>query len=75
MPERLDLPIDSMAPVYFQNLVNDVITRDLLLRYNIKHPVPLKRLVHILMNNYSRLITVNKLKQRLAENETGYPRN
>lgn len=66
MPERLDLPIDSMAPVYFQNLVNDVITRDMLLRYNIKHPVPLKRLVHILMNNYSRLITVNKLKQRLA---------
>lgn len=66
MPERLDLPRDTMAPGYFQNLVNDVITRDLLLRYNIKHPVPLKRLVHILMNNYSRLITVNKLKQRLA---------
>ena len=66
MPERLVLPKGSMAPIYFQNLVNDVITRDILLRYNIQHPVQLKRLVHILMNSYSRLITVNKLKQRLA---------
>jgi len=66
MPERLILPKGSMAPIYFQNLVNDVITRDILLRYNIQHPVQLKRLVHILMNSYSRLITVNKLKQRLA---------
>jgi len=55
-----------MAPIYFQNLVNDVISRDVLLRYNIQHPVQLKRLVHLLMNSYSRLITVNKLKQRLA---------
>jgi hypothetical protein len=66
MPERLVLPKDAMAPIYFQNLVNDVITRDILLRYNIQHPVQLKRLVHILMNSYSRRITVNKLKQRLA---------
>ncbi|MBN2861197.1 MAG: ATP-binding protein [Sphaerochaetaceae bacterium] len=66
MPERMILPKDSMAPIYFQNLVHDVISRDILLRYNIKHPVQLKRLVHILMNSYSRLITVNKLKQRLA---------
>ena len=66
MPERLVLPKDSMAPIYFQNLVNDVISRDILLRYNIQHPVQLKRLVQILMNSYSRLITVNKLKQRLA---------
>ena len=66
MPERLVLPKDSMAPIYFQNLVNDVISRDILLRYNIQHPVQLKRLVHILLNSYSRLITVNKLKQRLA---------
>jgi len=66
MPERLLLPKDSMAPIYFQNLVNDVITRDVLLRYNIQHPVQLKRLVHILMSSYSRLITINKLKQRLA---------
>ncbi len=66
MPERMVLPKDSMAPIYFQNLVHDVISRDILLRYNVKHPVQLKRLVHILMNSYSRLITVNKLKQRLA---------
>ncbi len=66
MPERLVLPKSSMAPHYFQNLVNDVISRDIILRYNIQHPVQLKRLVHILMNSYSRLITVNKLKQRLA---------
>lgn len=66
MPERLVLPKSSMAPIYFQNLVNDVISRDILLRYNIQHPVQLKRLVLILMNSYSRLITVNKLKQRLA---------
>lgn len=66
MPERLVLPKISMAPIYFQNLVNDVISRDILLRYNIQHPVQLKRLVLILMNSYSRLITVNKLKQRLA---------
>ena len=66
MPERLVLPKSSMAPIYFQNLVNDVISRDVLLRYNIQHPVQLKRLVHLLMNSYSRLITVNKLKQRLA---------
>ncbi len=66
MPERLVLPRGSMAPIYFQNLVNDVISRDILLRYNIQHPVQLKRLVHMLMGGYSRLITVNKLKQRLA---------
>ena len=66
MPERLMLPKSSMAPIYFQNLVTDVISRDMLLRYNIQHPVQLKRLVHILMNSYARLITVNKLKQRLA---------
>ena len=66
MPERLVLPKGSMAPIYFQNLVNDVITRDILFRYNIQHPVQVKRLVQILMNNYSRLFTVNKLKQRLA---------
>ncbi|PKL25307.1 MAG: AAA family ATPase [Spirochaetae bacterium HGW-Spirochaetae-2] len=66
MPERLVLPRETMAVTYFQNLVNDVLTRDLILRYNIPHPVQLKRLVHILMNNMSRMVTVNKLKQRLA---------
>ena len=66
MPERLVLPKSSMAPIYFQNLVEDVITRDILLRYNIQHPVQVKRLVQILMNNYSRLFSINKLKQRLA---------
>ncbi len=66
MPERLVLPKGSMAALYFQNLVNDVLARDIMLRYNIQHPVQLKRLVQILMNNFSRLISVNKLKQRLA---------
>ena len=66
MPERLVLPKEIMATMYFQGLVNDVLTRDLILRYNLPHPVQLKRLVHILMNNISRLISVNKLKQRLA---------
>jgi hypothetical protein len=66
MPERLVLPRESMAIRYFQDLVNDVITRDIILRYNISHPLQLKRLVQILMNDMSRLISVNKLKQRLA---------
>ena len=66
MPERLHLLNERMGVTYFQDLVNDVITRDLILRYNISHPLQLKRLVHILMNNISRLISVNKLKQRLA---------
>ncbi len=66
MPERLVLPKESMAAMYFQNLVNDVLARDLILRYNIPHPVQLKRLVQMLMNNMSRLVSVNKLKQRLA---------
>jgi len=66
MPERLLLPKDSMAPPYFQNLVNDVLTRDLILRYNIPHPTQLKRMVQLLMGTMSRLTTVNKLKQRLA---------
>jgi len=66
MPERLALPNENMGVRYFQDLVNDVITRDLILRYNIPHPLQLKRLVHILMNNVSRLVSVNKLKQRLA---------
>ncbi len=66
MPESLILPRDSMAAIYFQNLVKDVITRDLLLRYNLTHPFQLNRLTQILMNIYSRLVTVNKLKQRLA---------
>lgn len=55
-----------MAIQYFQNLVNDVLARDIILRYNIPHPVQLKRLVQMLMNTMSRLISVNKLKQRLA---------
>lgn len=66
MPERLVLPKGTMAELYFQNLVNDVLARDIILRYNIQHPVQLKRLVQILLNNFSRLISVNKLKQRLA---------
>lgn len=66
MPERLVLPKGTMAALYFQNLVNDVLARDIILRYNIQHPVQLKRLVQILLNNFSRLISVNKLKQRLA---------
>jgi hypothetical protein len=55
-----------MAAMYFQHLVNDVLARDLILRYNIPHPVQLKRLVQMLMNNMSCLISVNKLKHRLA---------
>jgi len=66
MPERLVLPQETMAEMYFQNLVNDVMTRDLILRYNIPHPVQLKRMIQMLMNNMSHLISVNKLKQRLA---------
>ena len=66
MPERLVLPKETMAVLYFQNLVNDVLARDIMLRYNIQHPVQLKRLVHILMNTMSCLFSVNKLKQRLA---------
>ncbi|MDY4610700.1 MAG: ATP-binding protein [Sphaerochaetaceae bacterium] len=66
MPERLILPSENMTTMYFQNLVDDVLTRDLILRYNIQHPVQLKRLVYILLNNMSRLISVNRLKQRLA---------
>ena len=66
MPERLVLPKETMAVLYFQNLVNDVLARDIMLRYNLPHPVQLKRLVQMLMNNMSRLISVNKLKQRLA---------
>jgi len=66
MPERLVLPKETMAVQYFQSLVNDVIARDIILRYNIPHPVQLKRLVQMLLNNMSRLISINKLKQRLA---------
>ena len=66
MPERLVLPKETMAVQYFQSLVNEVLTKDLIFRYNIQHPLQLKRLVHILMNNMSSLISVNKLKQRLA---------
>ena len=66
MPERLLLPREAMAALYFQNLVHDVLTRDIMLRYNIQHPVQLKRLVQMLMTNFSRLFSVNKLKQRLA---------
>lgn len=66
MPERLILPRETMAVAYLQNLVNDVLTRDVILRYNIPHPVQLKQLVHILMSNMSCMISVNKLKQRLA---------
>ncbi len=66
MPERLILPNDTMVNKYFQNFVCDVITRDIILRYNISNPVQLERLTQILLNSFSRLITVNKLKQRLS---------
>lgn len=66
MPERLILPNDTMVNKYFQNFVRDVITRDIILRYNISNPVQLERLTQLLLNSFSRLITVNKLKQRLS---------
>lgn len=66
MPERQLLPKESMASKYFQNLVKDVITRDLILRYNISNPRQLERLTQLMINNYSRFISINKLKQRLA---------
>jgi predicted AAA+ superfamily ATPase len=66
MPESLILPAETMAGQYHQALVNDVLVRDLLLRYNIPHAVQVKRLIQILMNSMSRLVTINKLKQRLA---------
>ncbi len=66
MPESLILPAETMAGQYHQALVNDVLVRDLLLRYNIPHAVQVQRLIQILMNSMSRLVTVNKLKQRLA---------
>jgi len=66
MPESLILPAPTMAGQYHQALVNDVLVRDLLLRYNIPHAVQVKRLIQILMNSMSRLVTINKLKQRLA---------
>jgi hypothetical protein len=66
MPERLVLPDDAMAVRYFQNLVEDVMTRDVLLRYDVPHPVALQRLVQMLMGSMSCPMTVNKLKQRLA---------
>jgi predicted AAA+ superfamily ATPase len=53
MPERLVLPDDAMAVRYFQNLVEDVMTRDVLLRYDVPHPVALQRLVQILMGSMS----------------------
>ena len=66
LPERLILPNDKMVNKYFQNFVRDVITRDIILRYNISNPVQLERLTQILLNSFSRLFTVNKLKQRLS---------
>jgi predicted AAA+ superfamily ATPase len=66
MPESLILPAETMAGQYHQALVNDVLVRDLLLRYNIPHAVQVQRLIQILMNSMSRLVTINKLKQRLA---------
>jgi len=39
------------------------------IRYNIQHPQQLKRLVKILMNNSSRLLIINKLKQCLAREQ------
>jgi len=66
MPERLILPRASMSVPYFQDLVDDVLMRDLLLRYNIPHPVQLQRLISLLLGNMGCLTTVNKMKQRLA---------
>lgn len=51
---------------FFQNVANDIVFRDLVLRYNISKPEVLKTLVLVLFSMMGSLMTENKLYQRLS---------
>jgi len=48
--------------IILQDLFNDIVERDLILRYNIKNKYSFKKLAIYLISNYSSFITANKTK-------------
>ncbi len=47
-------------------LINDILYRDIAVRHNIRNEKPLKNLLLFLAGNVSKLISANKLKQRIG---------
>ncbi len=52
--------------VFFQNITNDIVFRDIVLRHGVSKPEVLKNLVLVMMSMMGNLMTENKLYQRLS---------
>ncbi|MBQ9538680.1 MAG: ATP-binding protein [Treponema sp.] len=65
-PELLLIKTDVEKTKYLQNLVMDVVTRDVAMRYKIQDLPMLHTLIIMLLGCMARPATVNKLRQRLS---------
>ncbi len=64
-PESLLFSKRNTRQIFFQNIGNDIIFRDIVLRHDISKPEALKTMVNVLCSMTGCLMTENKLYQRL----------
>ena len=65
-PEALLFSNDSSRRVFFQNIANDIVFRDIVLRHNVSKPEALKAMTIVLFSMMGCLMTEGKLYQRLS---------
>ncbi len=65
-PEALLFSLDASRVLFFQNITNDIVFRDIVLRHNISKPDALKAMVIILFSMMSSPLSETKLYQRLV---------
>ncbi len=65
-PEALLFSKSNTRQIFFQNIGNDIVFRDIVLRHNISKPDALKTMVNLLYSMVGYLMSENKLYQRLS---------
>lgn len=65
-PEALLFSLDASRTLFFQNIINDILFRDIILRHNISKPEALKTMVIVLFSMMSSPLSETKLYQRLV---------
>lgn len=65
-PESLLFSRNNARMVFFQNIGNDIVFRDIVLRHDISKPEALKTMVNVLSSMIGCLMTESKLYQRLS---------
>lgn len=65
-PESLLFSRSNARQIFFQNIWNDIVFRDIVLRHDISKPEALKIMVNVLSSMMGCLMTENKLYQRLS---------